>query len=422
MNRKQTNAVMLGLGWMASLGAVFVLGILSAFAIHLGPGATDEASSDLTLDQREMLLAVERYAGKPGNIAQIMAVGDGNELPEQLSQTLRGILREVDPDRRFRATQQLVAGLPSRRVMGSIKYLQEIPTGPGRDQVLDIFLESWARTDGRRAMAFAASLSSPSESALATRAVLGGWSQVRPVEAWDWIVQNAGGGVGGLRSMEVVISQISSTDRDTAFSLVDQVADPMIKDQLGGIVMSQILENTTPREAISWLSEFSPDAMQSALLELVIRWTASEPWAAADWVYNGFPPASRAYLMDAIAEEWIAYQGPGPLADWLNARSPDSSMDGAIRQLSVATAEVDPQTALGWAQFIQDPDERSVLEIMIGRLWIRLDPEAAAIGLPELLVSESARAALLEPEYYPEEEVMEVIEEPLYAADEAPVE
>ena len=92
-------------------------------------------------------------------------------------------------------------------------------------------------------------------------------------------------------------------------------------------------------------------------------------------------------------------------------------MDGAIRQLAAATAELDPETALGWAQFIQDADERSMLEIMIGRLWIRMDPEGAAVGLPELVVSESARAALLEPEYYPEEEEMEVAEEPLFSAE-----
>lgn len=417
MNRKQTNAIILGLGWMASLGAVFILGILSAFAIHLGPGASEGASSDLTLDQREMLLTIERYAGEPGNIAEIMSVGDGNELPEQLEQTFRGIMREMDAERRHRATQQLVAGLPPRRIMTSIKFLQEIPAGPGRDQLLDIFLESWAREDGRRAMAFAASLNSPSESALATRAVLAGWSGVRPTEAWDWVLNNAGGGVRGLRLMEIVFSQVSATDRETAFSLMEQTTDPAIQDAMGGIVMAQILENATPREAMGWLSAFPAGAVQSAILELVVTWTASEPWAAADWVYNGFPASSRAYLIDAIAEEWIASQGPGPLADWLNARNPDSSMDGAIRQLAAATAELDPETALGWAQYIQDADERSMLEIMIGRLWIRMDPEGAAVGLPELVVSESARAALLEPEYYPEEEEMEVAEEPLFSAE-----
>jgi hypothetical protein len=422
MKKKQTNAVILGLGWMVSLGVVFILGILSAFAIHLGPGASEGAASDLNLDQREMLLTIERYAGEPGNIAEIMAVGSGDDLPEQVQQALRGIMRETDPERRHRASRQMVAGLPSRRVMTAIKFLQEIPAGPGRDQLLDIFLESWARADGRRAMAFAASLSSPSERGLATRAVLSGWSQVRPVEAWDWVLLNAGGGVRGLRWMEIVFSQVSSANRETAFSLMQQTRDPAIQEHLGGVVMTQILENSTPREAMAWLTEFPAGAVRSAILELVIAWTANEPWAAADWVYKGFPQASRAYLMDAVAEEWIASEGPGPLAEWLNNRNLDASLDGAIRELAAATAEVDPATALGWAQFIQDADERSMLEIMIGRLWIRIDPDGAAAQLPDLIASESARAALLEPEYYPEEEEMEINDQTLYPADDELVE
>ncbi len=421
MNKKQTNAVILGLGWMVSLGVVFVLGILSAFAIHLGPGAAEGAASDLTLDQREMLLVIERYAGEPGNIAEIMAIGSGEDLPEQVEQTLRGVMRETDPERRHRASRQLVEGLPSRRVMTAIKFLQDIPAGPGRDQLLDIFLEFWAREDGRRAMAFAGSLKSPSEQGLATRAVLSGWSQVRPVEAWDWVLQNAGGGIRSLRWMEIVFSQVSSTDRGTAFSLMEQTKDPTIQDQLGGVVMAQLLENTTPREAMTWLTEFPAGAVQSAILELVVSWTASEPWAAADWVYTGFPASTRAFLMDAVAEEWIASEGPGPLAEWLNNHNTDSSLDGAIRQLVAATAEVDPETALGWAQFIHDEDERSMLEIMVGRMWIRMDPEAAGAELPDLISSESARAALLEPEYYPEDE-LEATEQILYSEESGQVE
>jgi hypothetical protein len=411
MNRKQTNAVLLGLGWMVSLGAVFILGILSAFAIHLGPGATEGTKGDLTLDQREMLLTIERYTGEPGNIAEILSVGTSEGLTDQVEQTLRGIMRETDTGRRLRATSQMVSGLPSRRIMAGIKFLQEIPADPGRNQVLGIFLETWANEDGRRAMVFATSMKSLSERGLAIRAVLSGWSQVRPVEAWDWVLQNAGSSAQGQRWMEIVFSRMSAADRATAFNFMEQTLDPVFQSQMGGVVMAQILEQSTPREAIAWLSEFPRGAVESATLQLAVTWAVTEPWAAADWAWRGSSGLNRSILMEAIAEEWVASEGPAPLAEWLNNNGPDARLDGAIHHLVSATAEVDPATALGWAHYVQDQDDRSMLEIMIGRIWIRTDPEGAGRYLPDLLVSESARAALLEPEYYPEEEELVPIDD-----------
>jgi hypothetical protein len=65
---------------------------------------------------------------------------------------------------------------------------------------------------------------------------------------------------------------------------------------------------------------------------------------------------------------------------------------------------VDPATALVWAQSIIDTDTRGMLEILIGREWIRVSPQEAEENLPLLLESETARAALLEPEPAYEEE------------------
>jgi hypothetical protein len=126
------------------------------------------------------------------------------------------------------------------------------------------------------------------------------------------------------------------------------------------------------------------------------------PEAAADWVWDNFGGEDRRVLMDAVSEEWIGNDGPAPLAEWLNSHGPDSSLDGAIEALALSTAPLDPSTALVWAQSVMDPDARSMLEIMIGRQWIRMAPEAAEESLPVLLESESARAALLAPEYPPE--------------------
>ncbi len=440
MSRRGMNATLLGLGWMVSLGVVFVLGILSAFAFHLGPGAGDSSGSRLNLDQRQLLLVVERYSGQSRDLAALVEVGSGEAVPDQLEQTIRGILRVGDPVQRREAAGQLVDGLPSRRVMAVIRFLQEIPGGPGRDDVLATFLESWAEEDGRRAIVFASSLARVPERELAIQSVLRGWSHSEPAEAWQWVIDQGGATRRAERWLAVIVSSLSSSNRPIAFQLLEQMPPSTFQNQMSQVVMQQILEAQAPREAIDWLGEFPVDSSFAAAVLLAETWARTEPataaqwitgsypgqtgglsgiireWVyiqpeeAADWVFDGFSGIARRELLEFISEEWIANDGPGPLANWINTRGPHSSLDGAIGQLALFAANLDPATAMDWAHSVYDEDSKSMLEIVIGRLWIRMNPEDAANQLPPMLLSESARAALLEPE--PEPEPLLIYEDP----------
>lgn len=444
MKGRQVNAVMLGLGWMASLGVVFILGILSAFAFHLGPGADAGGGSDLTLEQRELMLIIERYTGTAADIGSIMSVGSGDGLTEQMENTLRAIMRSGDRDERAMDAERLARGLPSRKVMAAIKFLQETPPNPGRNQVLAQFLESWASEDGRRAVAFATSLSSIPERELAIQSALRGWSKDKAADAWAWVIEQAGNSRRAERWLEVVVSSLTAENSSVAFQLLEQMGESDFRHRMAVVVMDRILQSLTPREAIAWLGEFPPGSSPYAAAYLAASWATAEPeaaarwlrgayprqvsgvgdvlreWvyvspeAAAEWVWRNYSGEDRRELMDVVSDEWIANDGPAPLAGWLNTHGPDATLDGAIARLALSTAEFDPATALVWAQSIYDMDERSMLEILIGRQWIRAAPEEAEAALPVLLESDSSRAALLEPVeevYYPEEDTAVVGEE-----------
>jgi len=433
MKGKQFNLISIGIAWLVSLGLVFILGILSAFAFHLAPGASNGAGSDLTLEQREMVLVLERYTGKPGDIAEIMAVGDSQGLSEQLDQALRAILRESKPDARMMAADRLVRGLPTRRVMACIRFLQKTPSNPARNQVLGKFLEVWAEQDGRSAIIFSTSLDSLFERQLAMQSALRGWSINRPSDAWNWVIEQEGTSRRAERMLEVILASLGSSNRETALSLLEKMPSSEFQTRMSVVVIEQILQTASPREAINWLSELPSSTTMEAGAHLAEVWAQTEPaaaanwlkeafpgqvaglypvvreWvylnpsAAADWVWESFPSSIRSNLMEIVADEWTANDGPSPLAQWLNTKGPDYSLDGAIEILALATASFDPATALVWAQSILDPDNRSMLEIVIGREWIRRAPDQAADNLPMLLESEAARAALLEPEYYEED-------------------
>ncbi len=426
MKRKQLNAISLGLAWLASLGMVFVLGILSAFAFHLGPGAAS-TNSDLSMDQRQLMLTIEQYTGRPADIASIMAVGSNDGLPDQLEQTLLAILRLPDYDERDRSCVNLARGLPARNLMAAIRFVRELKVDPARNQMLARFIEAWAGEDGRRAMAFATSLANPAEKEWAIQAGLRGWSRVEPSAAWGWVLEQTGTTRRSERWLAIILSNLGSVDRVTAFSLLEQMPQSSFTDQMAAVVMQQMLLVDSPREAIDWLGEFPPSSQLAAATVLAKSWAATEPRAAVAWLSKSFPGETdalasvlsewvylypedaadwvwanssgfaRRELLDTLAEEWIANDGLAPLANWLNNHGPDMSLDGAISRLAMRTADFDPVTALNWVQFIVDDDSRSMMEIVVGRQWMRDDPQAAAVGLPSLIESDSARAALLEP-------------------------
>lgn len=428
MKRKQLSPVVLGLAWMVSLGAVFILGILSAFTFHLAPGSGSGSQGDLTLDQRDMILVMERFTGEEVDVAAILSINGEDPVPEQLDQTLRAILRVTDPDYRQMYTTRLIGGLPARRIMAAIRLLQGIPQSPARNQVLRVFVESWGYSDGRSAIGFASSLESQRERLLATGAVLTGWSRARPTDAWNWVIEREGKTRRAERWLEIILANLGRTDRETALALLEKSPEGDFQTRMSLVVLEQILRTESPREALRWLGELPAGSTGAAASFVAESWALTEPEAAADWLYRSYPGelegmgnvirewtysfpnaaaewvweqytgSLRRDIMDILADEWVANDGPVPLAEWLNTHGPDSSLDGAIATLVLATASLDPATALIWAQSIIDPDSRSMLEIFVGRQWIRLDPIGAGESLPLALESESARAALLEPE------------------------
>ena len=317
--------------------------------------------------------------------------------------------------------------------MACIRFLQEIPGEPRRNQVLGKFLEVWAEEDGRSAIIFATSLDISRDQQLAIQSVLKGWSKERPSDAWNWVIEREGNSRRAERMLEVILSTLGYSNRETALSLLERMPSSEFQSRMSIAVIEQVLVAVSPREAINWLSELPSAATSDSAAYLAQVWSQSEPEAAARWLHNAFPNqvdglaevirewvymnpvgaadwtwetisgSIRGDFMRIVAEEWVANDGPSPLALWLNTKGPSYALDGAIEELALATATFDPATALVWAQSILDVDTRSMLEIMVGREWIRTAPDQAAENLPLLLESESARAALLEPEYYEED-------------------
>lgn len=427
MTRKihSLTAISLGMGWLISIGAAFVLGVLSAFAFHLAPDAVRPSEAMASLAERDLMVTIERFSGEPADLGSLKSVAAGDQLPGQLESALRAILRHPESRERLMAAHRITAGLPFRKRMACIRFLGQLPASPSRNQVWGIFLEDWGSRDGRSAMGFATTLSTAREQQLAISAVLRGWGRHQPAEAWGWVLEHSGNTRRAEQWLETILANLGQENRMMAFDLVRNLPDSAFRSDMALAVMDQILENEPPAEAVDWLGELPQESVPEAASLVALRWSLSDPRAAAEFLHNSFPEArpalqeilgewafrapesaldwtweslssnQRRQILPDLAAQWIARNGPAPLASWINRTGPHQDLDNPIRELALATTSVDPPTALSWAHSLLDPELRSLTEIQIARQWLEQDPETAANSLPDLLRTAEARATLL---------------------------
>jgi hypothetical protein len=424
MKTGKLTPITLGLAWLASLGVVFVLGILLAFAFHLDPRA-ESAAAAAPLEERELSLLLERHLGEPLDSAALRDPGD-NQIAPQIDQLVRTLLREPQPLRRSADALRLAEVLPSRQLMGAIRMLGELPADPARNDVLGHFLSRWGHNDGRSAVAFVSSLPASLDRDQSMGAVLNGWSKKRPREAWSWVVERYGTPRRAQPWLGIILSNLMYMDRAQAIELLHALPVSVTQDELAELVVVRLLDSLPPAEVVDWLVELPEATLASAMARLAVEWSKADPPSAAMWLYDNMaddivtmetitrewtyrnPPQAASWvwehyhgedcrqLLEAVAREWVAMEGPAPLARWLNDNGPGGALDSAIEVLALATAPLDPSTALVWVQSISDSERREMLEIFIGREWLLSDPEEAGAALPLLVTNPRSRAALMQ--------------------------
>lgn len=423
MKRRTMNKWALGLLWLASLGAMFGLGLLSAFTVHTLPGEGTEAGV-VGANERMMLGVLERYSGVAVDIGAYKAAGDDG-MPESLNLALRGLLRESDPDWREAGLAVLADTLPSRNVMAALRMLGAMEAGPGRDRALWQLMERWGREDGRRAVAFAAQMARPAERRLLQEAALTGWAVARPADAWSWAVERSRGVEGARRYLEPILRRLAMEDGEAAIERLSALEDEAVAGEMSVAVVEGLLHRERPEQVARWMDVIPAQMRPQAVVALAERWGRDAPLAAldyldaklglrietagnlladiayddgqvaADYVLAAATAGERAALLGLVADNWIAGAGPAALAAWLNANGPADGMDMAIEALAYETARTDVETALVWAQMLSDGQRAAQVELSIGEMALARLGTAALPSLERYLQSEMARAYLL---------------------------
>jgi hypothetical protein len=88
-------------------------------------------------------------------------------------------------------------------------------------------------------------------------------------------------------------------------------------------------------------------------------------------------------------------QAPEDAQAWVRDASPAAGLDLLV-EFMISRAQDDPRAALDWSQRIHDPTTRQRTALLLGRNWLRGDPDASKRWIEESGLSKQMKSALLE--------------------------
>lgn len=176
---------------------------------------------------------------------------------------------------------------------------------------------------------------------------------------------------------------------DAAISRLDEIPGVAREETFRLIVKSWAMQD--PVMAMQVSQELDPAWGELMREYAVSAWAQHAPEDSLVWVDAEISGEERYRHIHNIAEQWIALEGPGPLSRWLNTQSNLLGMDPAIQVLALEIMGDDPATALRWAQYISDGDQRAFHEAVIARSWLSVDADTAYAHLRNSPISQRAR-------------------------------
>jgi hypothetical protein len=151
-----------------------------------------------------------------------------------------------------------------------------------------------------------------------------------------------------------------------------------------------------PKAAADWaIKSVAPGKpLEDAIVSVVQRWTQQAPQEASTWVV-AFPSGNlRDTALQELVKLWTDKDSDAA-GKWLGALSAGSIRDVSVGAYVTKLVLQSPETAVHWANEIQDDSFRVRKLEAVGELWLGTDPTAARAWIAQSPLSESAKIRLL---------------------------
>jgi hypothetical protein len=161
---------------------------------------------------------------------------------------------------------------------------------------------------------------------------------------------------------------------------------------------ANVLAAVDPPGAAQWIDGYLDNEYAGGAPVLIVRrWVAAgEPVAALEWALTLDDGSERDDAVKAGFNRWLQTDEEGARA-WLDEVAPAPGLDVAVRAIVRQTIQDSPETAMGWAQRIHDPDLRYRVVVGVGNRWLFKDTDAANAWLAESGLPEETKAAISNP-------------------------
>jgi len=423
VKRSSLTPLALILGWLVSLGFVFVLGLFAAFTFHRAPDNKD--LSDFSPEEREGIVLAENLLGQSLDLDQFVSVDPKAQLPEQFVALIGALNGVTDPVERSFMSRRIAQLLPSSKVPRAIQWMLEQPITAASDELIIYLLQRWGQGDGRNGMQYVLTVLPPRFGEEAILAVLSGWGQKDGRAAWGWVN-------GDQIDPNVKIERLSQVlwamhgETMGAAALLEQIGNVeilssvaakyagMVRVQDGSeaavdwmstalkewdeLLIGQFVRDWSwdrPTEASLWVDTLPSPAHEWGMSAVAPVWAGSQGKAALNWVLSSPASGVRAITLATTTNAWIDAEGLNVVADFLNTKNPSPALDPIIEQLAYQTMEIDAETALSWAKAIQDESKRLYAISVVSSYWIRSD-KSVDLDYVRSQVGDSGAAGFIE--------------------------
>jgi hypothetical protein len=394
--------------WSISLTAAYFIGSLGK-DLTTDTDQSVKVPTDLKKPKLIQDLALEEGATDGENALTAYLSGDVSlledallEIPKLSGEATRELLAQAfnlpasDP-KRSRLIRDLLGQLAETEPVAALELASQIESLRDSERARVAVLEVWGRKDPAAAIAWAnnALAGEPSRTRNSQlRAIYRGYAANNPAAAFQQALAITDNDRLKNHLLEEVITvQTESGGLQAAMLAVDLVADPEMQNSLRRELVDEWAE-FDPQAAAAYVSTLGEDADSSIKSALVSRWAQSDPAAAAAWLSSldvDDPAIARA--SSSIIREWTRYDLTAS-ADWLNSLPASPELDRAVISYTFRAAEEDPETAMSWAESIEDDRRRTWMMERVAITWKEQNAETFKSYLDKSELSAEQREKL----------------------------
>jgi hypothetical protein len=394
--------------WSISLTAAYFIG---SFGKDLTTDTDQSVKVPTDLKKPKLIqdLVLEEGATDGENALTAYLSGDVSlledallEIPKLSGEATRELLAQAfnlpasDP-KRARLIRDLLGQLAETEPVAALELASQIESLRDSERAHVAVLEVWGRKDPAAAIAWAnnALAGEPSRTRNSQlRAIYRGYAANNPAAAFQQALAITDNDRLKNHLLEEVITvQTESGGLQAAMLAVDLVADPEMQNSLRRELVDEWAE-FDPQAAAAYVSTLGEDADSSIKSALVSRWAQSDPAAAAAWLSSldvDDPAIARA--SSSIIREWTRYDLTAS-ADWLNSLPASPELDRAVISYTFRAAEEDPETAMSWAESIEDDRRRTWMMERVAITWKEQNAETFKSYLDKSELSAEQREKL----------------------------